>query len=300
MVDEVRSAMSNRPRALPHGMAFDAVGHALYARVTALPRYVQARAEAELIRVHRREILALAGSPPEAIDLLSGDGVQARPLLDEVQRYVAVEPCRAVLEDTLDGLAAAFPRLDLRGIVGEPAFGLRMATRDLGHRLVLLLGSTLGRFDPTAARLELARLRSLMEPEDRLLIGVDLAKACGRFAEAYDDSTDVYAAFARNALRRTNREVGTNFKSADWTLEIEEQGDFGRVEVRFVARRILDVSGGRACEGWDFLPGEALIVEHAYKPTEGQIAAIALGAGFHVVQAWKDGDQGYGLFMLAP
>ncbi len=299
LADEVRVAMSTRPRALPPAIAFDAVGHALYARVTALPQHTLARAESELVRTHGREIMEEAGWPGEIVDLNAGTTVQARSLLREIRRYVAVEPCRAVLDDAVDGLEAAFPHVEIKGIVGEPSFGIAAAGRDLGARLVLLLGSYVGRFDPTMARLELARIRGHFEPEDRLLVGMDLAKdAYG--ADAYDDSTDVYPAFVRNALRRTNREVGTDFRSADWRLVVDPQPDEGRVEIRFEACSEVVVTGGRAGGGWDFTMGEPLVIERAYKPSEGQMAAIAIGAGFRLVQSWIDSPGGYGIFLLAP
>ena len=292
--------MAEHPRALPPGMALDAVGHALYARVTALPGFGLARAESELLRTQGRNVLARAGGPREIVDLEAGTATQPRSLLDSVERYVAVDRCRPVLDDAVGGLAAAFPKLEVRGIVGDPAFGLAAATRDCGPRLALLLGSALGRLDPTGARLELARLRSAMTPDDRLLVGMDLVKDERRMRDTYDDPSDVYAAFARNALRRANREIGTDFRTSDWSATVEVQPNRGRVEIRLEARRDLTVEGGRTGERWRFARGESIIVEHAYKPSEGQLAAIALGAGFRVEEVWNDVLHGYALFMLAP
>lgn len=290
--------MAVRPRGLPPRMARDAVGHALYARVTSLPRFTSARAEAELVRIHRREILERSGSPREIVDLWAGTAVQPRPLLDGVSRFVAVEPCRPVLGDAIDGLTAAFPQLDVRGVVGDAAFGLSTTPHDLGPRLVLLLESALGSLDPTAARLELVRIRTLLESGDRLLIGLDLAKDDLSLGDGYDDATGVYAAYVRNALRRANREIGTDFRSADWSLVVDPQPERSLVEIRFEARVALAVEGGLSGGGWDFMPGDSLIVERAYKPTEGQVAALAIGAGFRVEDAWTDGPQGFGLFLL--
>ncbi len=292
--------MAERPRALPPGMALDAVGHALYARVTALPGFGLARAESELLRTQGRQVLARAGGPREIVDLEAGTAVQPRSLLNAVDRYVAVDRCRPVLDDAVGGLAAAFPKLEVRAIVGDPAFGLAAATRERGPRLALLLGSALGRLDPTKARLELAHVRAAMAADDRLLVGMDLAKDERRLRETYDDPSDVYAAYARNALRRANREVGTDFRPADWSATVEVQPDKSRVEIRLEARRDLIVEGGRTGERWTFAAGESIVVEHAYKPSEGQLAALALGAGFRVEEVWNDPLHGYALFMLAP
>ena len=292
--------MTGRPRALPAAMALDAVGHALYARVTGLKDFTMARAELDIIQTHRREILALAGGPREIVDLRAGSATQPRPLLSEVDRYVAIETCRAVLDDAIDGLAAAFPHLVLRGIVGEPRPGLVGAPLESTNRLVLLLEGALGRYDATMARIELTRIRSLMEPSDRLLIGMDLAKDDVCLGDGYQDSCDVFGAYMRNAMRRTNREIGTDFRSSDWLLVVEPQSSQGRVEIRFEARCPVTVNGGRTGERWTFERGETLIVEHAYKHSEGQVAAMAVGAGFGVSKVWRDCAQGYALFLLAP
>lgn len=300
LVDQVRQSMASLPRALPPAFALDAVGHALYARVTSLPCYTQACAEANLIQTHRRDLLAKAGSPKEIVDLNAGTATQSRGLLHDVERYVAIESCRAVLDDAVDGLGAAFPHLEVNGIVGDPAFGLAYAPTPRDPRLLLMLNSALGKLDPTEARLELARIRGLMEPEDRLLVGVDLHKDDSRLADSYQDIGDVQGAYFRNALRRANREVGTDFRSTDWNLAIEAQADSGRVEIRFEARDRLTVDGGRSGTSWQFEKDEPLVVEHAYKPTEGQVAAIAVGAGYTVEQVWRDGAEGFALFLLAP
>lgn len=300
LVDEVRQSMADRPRALPPGMALDAAGHALFARVTSLPSFALARAESELLRTQKHHVLSSAGAPREIVDLQAGTATQPRPLLDNVERYVAVDRCRPVLDDAVGCLATAFPKLEVRAIVGDPAFGLAVAAHDRGPRLALLLGSALGRLDPTAARLELSRVRAAMEPEDRLLVGMDMVKDERRMRETYDDANDVYAAFARNALRRANREVGTDFRSTDWAVTVEVQPERGRVEIRLEARRDLKVDGGRTGAGWSFAAGEAIVVEHAYKPSEGQLAATAIGAGFRVEEVWKDEAHAYALFLLAP
>lgn len=300
MIDEVRDTMSDRPRALPPEMAFDAVGHALFARVTASPSFSLARDEATLLRTYRNEILDRAGRPGEIVDLDAGDGTRARPVLDGAGSFVAVETCRAVLDDGVEGLAAAFPSLKVRGIVGNALFGLGSSTPSKEPRLVLLLGSGLARLEPTAARIELVKLRQAMQPQDTLLLGFDLAKGECAMQAAYDDEAGFYAAFSRNALRRANREVGTDFRVDEWRYVAEPQPHRGRVEIRFEARRAIAVSGGRTGMGWDFMPGEPLIVEHAHKPTEGQVAALVLSAGFTLEESWKDDPKGYGLFLLRP
>jgi L-histidine Nalpha-methyltransferase len=50
-----------------------------------------------------------------------------------------------------------------------------------------------------------------MNPEDRLLLGVDLRKEIARIELAYNDSQGVTAAFNRNMLLVLNHELGADF-----------------------------------------------------------------------------------------
>ena len=300
ILEELRQSMAGKPRALPAGAALDAAGHALFARVTALPEYTLSRAETDLLRSRRDEILQAAAHPREIVDLEAGSSVRARPLLEGAEGYVAIERCRPVLHDTINSLAAALPRLRTRGVVGEAVSGVASVPRGEGPRLILLLGGALGRYDAAGARLLLWRIRAEMSPRDRLLVGVDLDKEPRRLLDAYRDPAGVVSAYLRNAFRRVNREVGTDFRPGDWDERVEVQSQQGRVEIRYEARKDLVVFGGRTGGDWAFGSGEPLVVEHAYKPSEAQVAAIALGGGFGIAGVWTDPAQGYGLFMLGP
>lgn len=292
--------MAAVPPAFPPGMALDAAGHALYARVTALPSFTLVRAESELLRTKGREILAAAGNPAEIVDLSATTVSQPASLLANAARYIVVDLSLSVLHDVLGAATANFPAMESRGIVGEPVFGLEAAERGVGRRMILLLGSMIGRHEPADARLQLTQIRKSMVAGDTFLLGVDLYKEERRLQDAYDDPTGIFAAYIRNGLRRANREVGTDFQSADWQTVVDVQSTRGCVEIRLEARRALTVSAGRIGGSWSFLPGESIIAERAYKPSEGQAAATALAAGFGILGAWTDCGLGYALFLLAP
>jgi L-histidine N-alpha-methyltransferase len=291
--------MAGMPPAFPPGMALDAAGHALYARVTALPSFTLVRAESELLRTGGREMLAAAGNPSEIVDLSATTVSQPASLLANAARYVVVDLSLSVLHDVLGAATANFPAMESRGIVGEPVFGLEASERSGGRRMILLLGSLIGRYDPAEARLQLAQIRRSMLPGDTLLMGVDTLKEERRLHDAYDDPTGVFGAYVRNSMRRANREVGTDFQSADWQTVVDVQSTRGCVEIRLEARRALSVSAGRIGGHWSFLPGESIVAERNYKPSEGQAAATALAAGFSIAGAWTDCGLGYAVFLLS-
>ena len=77
--------------------------------------------------------------------------------------------------------------------------------------LILYIGSSIGNFEPMRAAALLARVRRTMQPADRMLLGIDLAKAPEVLLPAYDDAQGVTAAFNKNILRRINRELAADF-----------------------------------------------------------------------------------------
>lgn len=109
------------------------------------------------------------------ISLGSGQGVKDIILLQALRasrrkaRYVPVDSSQALLEMACAaGLAADFPSHGLKADISDPQHIEALRARSDGTtRLFLLLGNTLGAFDPL---LFCRQLRTLMRPEDRLLI----------------------------------------------------------------------------------------------------------------------------------
>jgi L-histidine Nalpha-methyltransferase len=72
------------------------------------------------------------------------------------------------------------------------------------RRLVAFLGGTLGNLDRAGRGAFLRRVRTMLGPHDRLLIGTDLVKDRSRLEAAYNDADGVTAEFNRNVLHVIN------------------------------------------------------------------------------------------------
>lgn len=297
---EVRQAMASTHRTVPEGFLYDAPGLALLERVGSLPSYGMARAEATLLAASRCAIWNAAGCPVDMVEFDAGTAVRSRPIIDLADRYAVADRCRPVLIDTVAGLEKAFPRVAFQAFHA----GRLTAAKDLPEtdaaRLYLWLGSAVARLAPTDARLALAGIRAQMKVEDRLLVTADLAKHPDDLRRAYRDDQGFHAPLVRNALRRLNREIQTSFEIANWIPEIEVQEDRGRVELRLRSSEATEVSGGRTGDVWRFEADEPIVVEHAYKQTEGQVAALFLSAGFRTVERWIEPTWDFGAFLVAP
>jgi L-histidine N-alpha-methyltransferase len=101
--------------------------------------------------------------------------------------------------------------------------------------LFAFLGSTIGNFDAPSARALLGRVRALMRPFDRFLLGVDLRKKRKVVEAAYNDARGVTAAFNRNMLRVLNRELGADFDIASFTHRAFYSRERHRIEMHLVS-----------------------------------------------------------------
>src|SRR5881296_430373 len=131
-------------------------------------RSLMARARADLARL-------LPVAPLEVVSLGAGQGDKDLLLLEALRErglrvsYVPVDTSQALLEMACAGaLGAGFPAQGIKADFTKPAHLAALAAEpEAPRRLILLIGNTLGAFDPIAEARELARL---LRPDDVLLV----------------------------------------------------------------------------------------------------------------------------------
>src|SRR5262249_44512842 len=155
------------------------------------------------------------------IELGSGSAAKTRLLIEAflrrhgTLRYVPLDICRTVLEESSLDLVRTYPALEVVAVAGEYHEGLKHLRDATGRRkLVLWRGRTVGNSARAAAARFLGLVRATLAPGDRLLVGIDLRKDRAVLEAAYDDACGVTAAFNRNLLARVNRELGGHFDVA--------------------------------------------------------------------------------------
>ena len=179
--------LSLTPRQLPSRYLYDDLGSVLFDAICRLPWYPITRAETRLLAAHGKEIFGCLPALANIVELGPGNGEKLRLLLD------ASTPRRAgltvhLVDVSASALAAAATIIggqDGTQVVTHQATydeGLRSATAGTeGHTLVTFLGSNIGNFDPPGAAEFLHDLRTSLNKDDGLLIGVDLVKPQERF-----------------------------------------------------------------------------------------------------------------------
>ncbi|TDC60026.1 L-histidine N(alpha)-methyltransferase [Micromonospora sp. KC207] len=295
--DDVRTGLTARPKWLPPKWFYDARGSELFEEITRLPEYYPTRAERSVLVERAGEIAELTGVKT-LIELGSGSSEKTRLLLDAFTRrgglgtFVPLDVSVSALRQSTEQIAADYPGLRVRGIVGDFTRHLdRLPTG--GRRLVVFLGGTIGNLLPAERAGFLAAMRASLEPGDWLLLGTDLVKDPAIVVPAYDDAAGVTAEFNRNVLRVINRELGADFDPeafahvALWDPR-REWIEMRLRAMRPVRARVLDLDV-------KFAAGEELRTEVSAKFRPEGIAAELRAAGFTAREFWTDAGGLFGV-----
>ncbi len=313
---DVAAGLSAEPKQLSCRYFYDREGSRLFTAICELPEYYLTRAETEILKRHAREIASLFSDEVTVIELGSGDAVKTRLLLEALLpgrqvRYVPIDICRPVLEESAADLLQRFPPLEIVAVAAEYHEGLRhlvgqafqpdvrLESLTYGPRLILWLGSNIGNFTRAEAATFLRRIRDTMTSADRMLVGVDLRKDRAVLEAAYDDAAGVTAAFNRNLLARINHELNGNFDLGGFQHRAIYNQDLGRIEMYLVSTRVQSVTLGRIGLTVRFAAGETIHTENSYKYTLAEINAVATAAGLQDQCFWQDEAGRFSLHLLA-
>jgi dimethylhistidine N-methyltransferase len=276
-------------KSLPTWLLYDAVGSALYERITALPEYYLSRAEAEVFERHGREIVALAGQGAAELSVAEiGAGsaektrVLARYLAEERTRgvFLACDISAAALEMARENLAAADARVEVRTCLGSHLDAGPAIQSLPGRQLLLWVGSSIGNHPDDEAVKLLRELCRSLRPDARLLLGTDLKKDPAVLVAAYDDAAGVTAQFTKNVLGRLNRELDCNFDLADFRHVAEWNAETSNMEISLEALRAVRIVVEGHARPVELARGERIHIEISAKYDEARALAILEAAGF--------------------
>ncbi|MEV0330362.1 L-histidine N(alpha)-methyltransferase [Micromonospora echinospora] len=295
--DDVRAGLTADPKWLPPKWFYDARGSELFEEITRLPEYYPTRAERAALGRHASRIAAVTGAKT-LIELGSGSSEKTRLLLDALSgqgtlgTFVPLDVSVSALRQSTAAIAADYPHLRVRGIVGDFTRHLDRLPAG-GRRLVAFLGGTIGNLLPAERATFLAATRAALEAGDWLLLGTDLVKDPGIIVPAYDDAAGVTAEFNRNVLQVINRELGADFVPDDFRHVAVWDAEREWIEMRLRAQRpmrvrVLDLTV-------DFAEGEELRTEVSAKFRPEGVATELAAAGFTAEELWTDPDGLFGL-----
>ncbi len=309
---DVAAGLTASPKRLECRYFYDDEGSRLFEAICELPEYYLTRAETAILREHAHEIAGYFPSEVSLIEFGSGNAAKTRLLLDALRkrghssfspsvRYVPIDICRPVLEESSRALLQQFPGLEIVAVAAEYHEGLqRLSAESDRPKLILWLGSNIGNLDRTQATDFLRRIRDTLQPADRVLVGFDLRKDRAILEAAYDDAAGVTAAFNLNLLARINRELDSNFDLGAFQHRAIYHADLGRIEMHLVSSRAQRVTIGRLGLEVVFAAGETIHTENSYKYSLTEMDEVCRAAGLHAERCWQDAEARFGVHLLRP
>jgi dimethylhistidine N-methyltransferase len=288
---EVLSGLSQPDKRLPCKYFYDEAGGQLFERICALDEYYPTRCELAILERHANSMAERIGAGAALIEYGSGSSRKTRLLLDQLIRpaaYVPVDINGQQLLHTARALGQAYPNLLVRPVEADFArpFALPPLRRKATRRVVYFSGSTIGNFEPDAARDLFASIAALVGPGGGLLIGVDLKKDPAILRAAYNDRLGVTAAFNLNLLTRINRELNADFAVDRFHHYAFYNPTLNRIEMHLVSQMSQIVRVEES--SFPLVEGESICTEYSYKFNLEDCRSLAHDAGLRLRETWLD------------
>jgi dimethylhistidine N-methyltransferase len=292
---DVKAGLTSHPKCLSCCYFYDQEGSQLFEEICELPEYYLPKAEREILEASAAEIEAIFPEDITVVELGSGNAAKTRILLEafvagrEKLKYVPIDICRTVLEDSSRDLLRDFPKLEIVAFEAEYQEAMRnLQVAGDRPKLILWLGSNVGNFDRSSAATFLGNLRNSLSPSDRLLIGFDLRKDRATLEQAYDDSRGVTAQFNLNLLTRINRELGGHFSLQTFRHRAIYTEKIGRIEMYLVSTINQTVGIDQLDLKVMFEEGESIFTESSFKYSLDEIQSLAASGGLRLERQWLD------------
>ena len=299
---DAAAGLLNRPRFMPPKYFYDARGSRLFDAICDTPEYYPTRTEDALLEQYAVAILEQC-RPAHIIEFGSGTSRKTRRLLgacDSDLSYWPFDVCEAMLHEAGHQLVQEYDWLDVNVLVGDYLAGLDDLPEVEGPCLYLFLGGTIGNFSPRQAHDFLVELRSLMKPDDCLLLGADRLKDRAVLHAAYNDADGITAEFNLNLLRVLNRELDADFEPRHFRHRALFDDGRQRIEMYLESRRRQSVRIGALDARLELEAGERILTEISRKFSRQGLEALLQEAGFSVQAHYQPDDGWYSLLLAGP
>src|SRR5262245_42209702 len=295
---DVLVGLSERQKTISSKYFYDEEGSRLFQQIMHLPEYYLTRCEFEILEKSGPAIADfVANQKWNLVELGPGDGLKTNLLLLQVLykqidfQYVPIDISESALQNLVNNLHNQIPRLEVRGLVSDYFNGLKWLNKLKAadrKNFVLFLGSNIGNFNYSRARVFLRSLWNSLNHDDLVLIGFDLKKDINLMLAAYNDSQGTTAKFNLNLLNRINRELGGNFDVSRFQHFANYDVFSGAMESYLVSQAQQRVFIEEIGQTFSFLPWEPIHTEYSYKFLQSDIEALAAETGYLVEKEFHD------------
>lgn len=296
---DILLGLSKPEKKIPSKYFYDKKGSELFTAITHLEEYYPTKCELEILTNNARKIRDVVGKNiKHIVELGAGDERKASILLDEFLKdkqdfiYHPVDISESAVEHLTIDMKKKYPAMKCNGIVAEYFQAIKWINGlSDGQKLVLFLGSNIGNYSNNEASSFLRLLWNKLNPNDYLLIGVDLKKDLRVLQNAYDDSKGVTQEFNLNILDRINRELGADFKRENFQHSAYYNCRLGAMESHIVSKVDQSVNISSLNKIVKFDAYEGIHLEYSHKYLVKEINALLDGAGFIVRELLFDSNK---------
>lgn len=303
--EDVRKGLSAQPKRFLPKYFYDELGSQLFDAICLLPEYYLTRAENEILKRYSDEIVAAVDGEKTLVEMGSGSASKTRLLIEALLRrqpellFMPVDISATALESSSRILLQSYPRLTIEAYAADYFAGLaELGKKPRSRTLALFLGSNISNFDADEALRFLRALRSVLQKDDALLIGVDLKKDPAILEAAYNDTLGVTSAFNLNVLARINRELGGTFDLRMFQHRAFYNDAIGRIEIYIESLSKQRVRIEKLDLEIEFAPGELIHTENSYKYDRSGIEQLAVATGFELSHTWLDSQERFSSNLL--
>jgi dimethylhistidine N-methyltransferase len=299
---DVVTGLSQRPRSLPCKYFYDERGSQLFDEICELDEYYLTRTELAIMKQYAGEMADQIGRGAMLVEYGSGACTKTRILLDHLPQpvaYVPVDISRDHLHETANDLARRYPDIEILPVCADftEQFELPISARMPTHDAVYFPGSTIGNFQPAAARAMLSRIVSLCGCGGGLLIGIDLQKDAEVLESAYNDADGVTSEFNLNLLNRINHQLNADIRVTQFEHAAHYNERLGRVEIYVVSSCDQTITVGD--RSFEIAKGETICTEYSHKYTIDGFAELAASAGLTLRRRWTDAQDRFAVLHFA-
>ena len=294
---DVIQGLSRTPKTLPCKYFYDERGSLLFEDICETPEYYVTRVETAIYQEFSHAIAELIGEEALLIEPGAGSIKKVAYILRALKKpagFVPMDISEEILAHSSKTLQDVFPELDITPMAVDflDKAALKTIIEQLpqkplvNKRVLFFPGSTIGNFNPDDAQLFLGQFANYLNPNDGLLIGVDLVKDSSRLEAAYNDSSGKTADFNKNLLLRINNELGGNFSTSNFEHKALFNRQHSRIEMHLISNQNQTVS--IADHDFNFSTNETIHTENSYKYTKDAFIELANRAGYQSEQVWID------------
>lgn len=302
ITEDARQGLLNPPRYISPKYFYDERGSQLFEQICDTPEYYPNRMEHGLLKQYSNDIIQHA-RPDQILELGSGYSVKTRHLLNACEQqdkscdYAPFDICEEALLDTSKNLKKDYPWLSVTPMLGDYNGGISNLPEFENNRLFVFLGSTLGNFQQEEAIQFITDLKSIMDHNDHLLIGIDRVKNSEVLQSAYNDKQGLTAQFNLNLLKVLNQYLQSDFNTDNFNHSAKFNESLKRIEMRLVANCEHTVTLNEINETIQFHKHDSILTEISQKYTYQSIENMLSLAGFNISYHYEANDAYFSLLL---